>query len=70
MLTGISSAEGKFALAGTALGDDAVVVVECLLNGDEDAYIWLRLEGLGRIVPYFGMVVSCSRQPLPRGFPK
>jgi hypothetical protein len=59
MLTRVGSAEGELALAGTALGDNAVVVVERLLNSDEDTYVWLRLEGLGRIVPYFGMVVSC-----------
>lgn len=65
VLTRIGGAEGEFALAGTALGDNAVVVVESLLDGDEDTYVWLRLEGLGRIVPNFGMVVSCACQNMP-----
>ena len=60
MLTGVGGGEGEFALAGAALGDDAVVVVESLLYGDEDASVWVRLEPLGRIAPYFGVVVSCA----------
>ena len=58
VLSGVGGGEGEFALARTALSDNAVVVVEGLLNGNEDACVWLRLERLGRIVPYFGVIVS------------
>lgn len=65
VLSRISSAEGEFALAGTTLGDYTVVVVEGLLHGDKDAYVWLRLEGLGGIVPHFGVVMACACQYMP-----
>jgi hypothetical protein len=60
VLAGVGGGEGEFALAGAALGDDAVVVVESLLYRDEDAGVWVRLESLSRIAPYLGVVVSCT----------
>lgn len=65
MLAGIGGGEGEFALTGTALRDDAVVVVKRLLNCDEYAGVWFRLEGFGRIVPYFGVIVACASSVLP-----
>lgn len=58
VLATVGSAEGEFALGGAALGNDAVVVVECLLHSDEDAYVRLGLVSLGGVVPGFGVVVS------------
>ena len=60
MLTGVGGTKGKFALASTSLSNDTVVVVKSLLNGDEDTYVRLRLEGLGSIIPHFGVIMSYS----------
>ena len=57
VLARVGGGKGKLALAGTSLRDNAVVVVEGLLDSDEDAYVWLGLEGFGRIVPYLSVVV-------------
>jgi hypothetical protein len=58
VLARVGGAEGEFTLAGTSLGDDTVVVVKRLLDSHEDASVGVRLEALGRIVPYFGVVVA------------
>lgn len=58
VLSRIGGAEGEFALARTTLGNDTVVVVECLLNGYEDAGVRTRYERLGRVTPYFSMVMA------------
>jgi len=60
MLAAVGSAEGELASAGTALGDDAVVVVEGLLDGDEDADVGLGDVVLCGVVPDFGVVVACA----------
>jgi len=58
MLTAVGSAEGEASVRATPLGNDTVVVVECLLHGDEDADVGLGLVGLGCVVPCFGVVVA------------
>jgi len=58
MLTAVGSAEGEASVRATPLGNDAVVVVESLLYGDEDADVGLGLVGLGCVVPCFGVVVA------------
>ena len=40
--------------------DNAVIVVEGLLDGHEDADVGLGLVVFGRVVPGFGMVVACN----------
>lgn len=68
VLTRVSGAEGEFAFARTALGDDAVIVVECLLDGDEDTSVWVRYERFSCVAPYFGVVVSCLLSDVCRTF--
>jgi hypothetical protein len=58
MLTAVGSAEGEASIRIAPLGDDAVVVVECLFYGNEDADVGLGLVGLGCVVPCFGVVVA------------
>ena len=58
MLPAVGSAEGEFALRGAALGDDAVVVIEGLFDGDEDTRVaaFIRV-GFDCVVPCLGVVV-------------
>lgn len=58
MLAAVGRAEGELSGAGTALCDNAVVVVEGLLDGDEDAYVGLGDVTLRVVVPDFGVVVA------------
>jgi hypothetical protein len=61
MLAGVGGAEGEFPLLGTALRDNAVVVVEGFFDGDEDAHVGGSGEGFGGVGPGFGVVVACCR---------
>jgi hypothetical protein len=58
MLTAVGSAEGEASVRIAPLGDDAVVVVECLFYGNKDADVGLGLVGLGCVVPCFSVVVA------------
>lgn len=58
VLAAVGGAEGEAALGGAALGNDAVVVVEGLLDCDEDAYVVLGLVRFGCVFPGFGVVVA------------
>jgi len=58
MLAAVGSAEGEASVRATPLGNDTVIVVECLLHGDENADVRLGLVGLGCVVPCFGVVVA------------
>ena len=58
VLPAVGSAESETALGRSSLGDNAVVVVKCLFDSHEDADLGLGHEGLGRVVPGFGMVVA------------
>ena len=62
MLSTVGSAKGKATLGRASLRNDAVVIVECLLDGNEDANIGLVVEVLGLLVPDFGVVVAWYRQ--------
>ena len=58
MLAAVGSAESEAALGATSLGNNAVVVIECLFYGNEDADVGLGLVGFGCVVPCFGVVVA------------
>jgi hypothetical protein len=58
VLSAVGGAEGEAALGCASLRDDAVVVVERLFYGDEDADVGLGLVLLGCVVPGFGVVVA------------
>lgn len=58
VLSTVGGAESKAAFGRTSLGHDAVVVVECFLNGYEDADLGFGQVGLGRVVPGLGVVVA------------
>ncbi len=62
MVAGVSGAEGEAAGAGAALRNDAVVVVEGLVDGDGDAEVGVRAEGVGGGVVLVGFVVACGRR--------
>lgn len=58
VVTAVGSAEGETADGGTALGNDAVVVVEHLVDGDVDAHVWVGFVLLCRVIVLGGRVVA------------
>lgn len=62
VLSAVGSAKCKAALGSASLRNDAVVVVECLLDGDKDANIGLVVIVFGLIVPDLGVVMAWYRQ--------
>jgi hypothetical protein len=58
MLTAVSGGEGELATVGAALGNNAVVVVEGLFYGYEDARIGFRNVVFCSVVPDFGIVMT------------
>jgi len=60
VVAGVGGAEGEAAGAGAALRNDAVVVVEGLVDGDGDAEVWVRAKGVGGGVVLVGFVVACG----------
>lgn len=59
VLAAVSRAESKLSGARAALGYHAVVVVECLFDGDEDSNVRFGDVVLRIVVPHFGIVVAC-----------
>ena len=58
MLTSISGGEREAARVAVTLGDDAVVIVEDLVDGNEHPHV--LVDGIRvRFVDNFGLVVSC-----------
>jgi hypothetical protein len=58
MLTAVGSTESEATHGLTSLGNDTMVVVECLFHSNEDADVGLGLVGFGCVVPRFGVVVA------------
>jgi hypothetical protein len=57
VFAGIGSAEGKFAFGAAVLVDDAVIVIECLVNGNADA---LEVAGRSRLVIFTASQCECG----------
>lgn len=60
VLAGVSSGEGKAAGVILALGDDAVVVVEGLVDGDKHLEVWIDGIAVGVWVDDLGLELACS----------
>lgn len=58
VVAGVGGAEGEATCARAALGYDAVVVVEGLVDGDGDADVWVGREGVDGGVVLLGFVVA------------
>lgn len=58
VLSAVGSAESEAAFGGSSLGYNAVVVVECLFHGYEDAHFGFGEVGFGCVVPGFGVVMG------------
>lgn len=54
----VGGAEGEAALGSSALADDAVVVVESLVDADVDAHVGVGLVGAATVVPLLCFVVA------------
>lgn len=57
MLTSISGGEGETARVAVALGDNTVVIVENLVDGNEHPDV--LVDGIRVFLDDFGLVVSC-----------
>jgi hypothetical protein len=62
MLAAVGGGEGEAAAVGTALGDDAVVVVKGLFYGYEDASVGFGYVVFCGVVPDFGVVVAWMKR--------
>lgn len=58
VLARVGGGEGEAAFCGAALGNDTVIVIEGLLDGDEDADVGFGGVGLELVVPDGGFIVA------------